>query len=53
MDEELKNYKCAHTTDWIIHGIVPLEDILVCFFHFLVRYILDYGHKLVNELQYF
>lgn len=32
MDEELKNDKCAHTTDGIIHGVVPLEDILVCFF---------------------
>lgn len=53
MDEELKNYKCAYKTDWIIQGIVPLEDILVCFFNFLVRCILDYGHKLINELQSF
>lgn len=29
MDEELKNDKCAHTTDGIIHGAVPLEDVLV------------------------
>lgn len=26
MDEELKYDKCAHTTDGIMHGIVPLED---------------------------
>lgn len=58
MDEELKYDKCAHKTDGIMHGTVPLEDTLVCFlvlffFCFLLRYILDHGHKLVSDLQYF
>lgn len=60
MDEELKYDKCAHITDGIMHGTVPLEDILVWFlvlgfffFNFLLRYVLDHGHKLVSDLQYF
>lgn len=31
MDEELKYDKCAHITDGIMHGTVPLEDTLVWF----------------------
>lgn len=60
MDEELKYDKCAHTTDGIMHGIVPLEDtnlffvwLFEVFLHFLLRYILDNEHKLISDFQQF
>lgn len=59
MDEELKYDKCAHTTDGIMHGIIPLEDtslffgLFFSFLIFLLRYILDHEHKPVSDLQQF